>query len=265
MLLTWTGFVVSLAAILVISRKNLAVGLISGGVVLGLIVLPFDVLWGRIVYTFTDPEIIMLALAMGVIPVLGGVMLDSGQVDSLVSNVRLRKRYLLPFSAALMGLLPMPGGALLSAPILQKGGEGVPDDLKAVINNWFRHLFLLVYPLNSALIVLSQIAGLDMYRAILYVLPGFAVALALGYLFFLRRVHGSHHHTEDFSWGGLLLPFSIILVAPMLDFTLKRTLSLGAAATLIAVSMSLILAVSVSRNRLELKAIVRRMKPWNFA
>lgn len=263
--MTLLGFLISLAAILIISKKNLAVALITGAIVLGLFTLPSDLLWDRIVFTITDASIVMLALAMGVIPVIGGTMKESGQIDSLVNNVRLSKRYLLPFSAALMGLLPMPGGALLSAPILEKGGDGVPDDLKAAINNWFRHLFILIYPLSSALIASAKIVNLDVYRAVLYLLPASILAAILGYIFFLSKVNGSRNHTREFSLSELMVPLTVVLTAPVLDFTLKRAFSLGTGATLIGVSAGLALSILLSKERLEYGRIIKRMKPWNFA
>jgi len=261
----WIGFVVSLAGILVISKKNLPLGLICGALLLGLFTLPVSSIWDRIVFTVTDSQIILLALAMGIIPILGGSMKESGQVDAIVNNVRLSKRWMLPFSASLMGLLPMPGGALLSAPIVEKAGEGVSGLLKAVINNWFRHLFILIYPLNSALIVATQIFGIDLYRAIVYILPGFAAALILGYVFMLRKVHGRAEHHGSFSAAALAVPLTVILAAPVLDFALKRLFHIGSLATLIGVAVGLSLSVVLSRGRLDLVGIARRMKPWNFA
>jgi integral membrane protein (TIGR00529 family) len=265
LLLTWTGFLVSLAGILIISKKNLALALVSGAIILGLFTLPVETVFDRIVYTLSDSSIILLCLAMGVIPIIGGTMKQSGQIDSLVSNVRIKKRYLLPFSAALMGLLPMPGGALLSAPILERGGEGVSDDLKATINNWFRHLFILVYPLSPALIVAAKICGLDVYYAILHLLPGLLLATILGYIFFLSKVHGSLSYPAAFSWSGLFIPLIIILSAPTLDFILKRSLDIGSLATVIGVTTGLSLSIIMSHRKLDLRGIIREMKPWNFA
>lgn len=265
MVMTWAGFLISLAAILLISRKNLALALVSGAIILGVLTLPLGVVLDRIIFTLTDASVILLALAMGIIPVLGGTMKHSGQVDALVNNVRLSQRYLLPFSAALMGLLPMPGGALLSAPILERGGRGVADLLKAAINNWFRHLFILIYPLNPALIVSAKICKLDVYQALLYLVPGFILALALGYINYLRKIHGKPSYSAKFSWAGLLAPLGIILIAPILDFGLKRLFSLGAVATVIGVTAGLLLSITLSPRKLDLRAIAGRMKPWNFA
>jgi len=263
--MTWLGFLISLAGILIISKKNLALALICGALLLGFLTLSPELVLDRIVYTLTDPSIILLALAMGIIPILGGTMKAGGQIDNLVANVRIRRRYLLAFSAALMGLLPMPGGALLSAPILEKGGEGVPGRLMASINNWFRHLFILIYPLSPALIVSAELCDIDVYRAVLYLLPGFAVALLLGYLFLLRRVNGRLTYFDKFSLKGLLLPLAIIISAPVVDFVLKKVFHLGSGATLIGVLTGLTLSIVFSPRRLQLKSIIMNMKPWNFA
>ncbi len=263
--MVWIGFLTSLAAILIISRKNLALGLICGAITLGLFTLPLSLVWNRIGFTLTDSAVIWLMLAMGLIPLIGGTMKESGQIDSLVNNLRIKKRYLLAVSAALMGLLPMPGGALLSAPILEKGGENVPNDLISAINNWFRHLFILIYPLSPALIVSAQITNLDVYRAIVYLLPGFAVAYILGYFFMLRHVGGRQVYADGFSWKGLAVPLIVILTAPALDFALKRIFSIGNLATFIGVLSGLTLSIALSPHRLDLKQIAVRMKPWNFA
>ncbi|MFH1891799.1 MAG: DUF401 family protein [Candidatus Zixiibacteriota bacterium] len=263
--MVWMGFIVSLAAILVISRKNLALALISGAIILGLFTLSLDSLLDRIIYTITDSSIMLLALAMGVIPLIGGTMKESGQIDSLVSNVRISKRYMLPFSAALMGLLPMPGGALLSAPIIEKAGEGVADDLKAAINNWFRHLFIMMYPLSPALIASAKICDLDLYVTVIYLIPGALLAALVGYVFYLRKVHGKLKHDDIFSWKELSIPLIVILSAPILDFSLKRILSISSLATLIGVVTGLVLSIVLSRRRLDLKHIAAKMKPWNFS
>jgi len=263
--MTWIAFAVSLISILVISKKNLAVALISGAILLGLLTLPVAAVADRILYTVTDPSIVLLALAVGLIPIIGGTMKESGQIDSLVTNIRIPKKYLLALSPALMGLLPIPGGALLSAPILQKAGDGVPGDLLAAINNWFRHTLIMVYPLSAALIVATQVADLDIYRAIVFLFPAFVLALAIGYFAYLRRIDGALIYPTRFSMKELLPPLTIILSAPIIDFALKRILSIESLATLCGVSVALLLSIVLSPIRLNLPRIAVRMKPWNFA
>ena len=129
-MITWFGFIISLIVILTVARKNLPLALFCGAIVLGLFTLPLISILQQILYTFTDLSIIFLALAMGIIPMIGGTMKESGQMDDLVNNLRIGKKGIMALSPAIMGLLPMPGGALLSAPIIEKAGAGVANDLK---------------------------------------------------------------------------------------------------------------------------------------
>jgi len=262
---TWFGFILSLVAILLISRKSLPLGLICGAIVLGVFTLPGLEVLGYFKNTLLDPSILYLSLAMGIIPIIGGSMKTSGQIDDLVNNIRIRQRFLLPVSAALMGLLPMPGGALLSAPILEQGGAGVPNDLKAAINNWYRHLFILIYPLSPALIVAAEISSLDVYVCILYLLPAFALAALLGYAFFLRKIHGRIDYRGIFSARSLLRPLAVIVSAPVLDFALKRLFGIDNLATVIAVAVSLGLSLILSGRVSGFFAMARAARPWNFA
>ena len=265
-MLTWMGFIISLAAILLVARRSLPLALLCGAIILGVFTLPLRMTAILIGQTLVDPSVLLLGLAMGFIPMIGGTMKESGRMDDLVNNLRIGKKGVMALAPAMMGLLPMPGGALLSAPILEKGGVGVRDDLKVAINDWFRHLFVLIYPLSSALIASAKIANLNVYNAALYLLPTFGVALILGYLFLLRRVHGCINYDSPFSLKGLLIPFCVVLVAPVLDFSLKMLVSLPVKemATLVGVATALGVSILVSKSRLDLRSIARKMKPWNF-
>ncbi len=265
-MISWVGFIVSLVVILAVARKNLPLALFCGAIILGLFTLPVITILEKILFTLTDLSIIFLALAMGVIPMIGGAMKQSGQMDDLVNNLRIGRKGLMAISPAIMGLLPMPGGALLSAPILEKGGEGVPNDLKVAINDWFRHLFVMIYPLSSALIASAKISELSVYTAMLYLMPTFIFALLLGYIFFIRRVHGNIDYSSPFAFKKLVIPLAIILVAPFLDFLLKKILFLPVAeiATLIGVVTAFILAYAISKVKLNLWDIAKKMKAWNF-
>lgn len=262
----WLGLIFSLTAIMLVARRSLPLGLLCGALILGFFTLPVQTTAQLIRDTLSDPSVLLLGIAMGFIPMIGGTMKESGQMDNLVSNLRIGKRGLMAFAPAMMGLLPMPGGALLSAPILEKGGIGVGNDLKVAINDWFRHLFVLIYPLSSALIASAKIADLNVYSAALYLMPTFFFALILGYIFFLRRVHGRIEYEFPFSLKNLLVPVCVVLVAPVLDFSLKRFVSLpvNEMATVAGVATAFIVSILVSRRRLDLISIARRMKPWNF-
>jgi hypothetical protein len=96
----------------------------------------------------------------------------------------------LVFFPALIGLLPMPGGAVFSAPMVKTVSEGMPihDQDRAMINYWFRHVWELAWPLYPGVILTVSLAGIPVTTFIACTWPGILAMLALGWLFFLRAV-----------------------------------------------------------------------------
>jgi len=266
-MITWIGFFISICIILIVARKNLPIALFSGAVVLGLFTLPVELILNEILSVLINPSIVLLAFVVGLIPMIGGMMKESGQIDDLVNNLRIGRKGLMASSPAIMGLLPMPGGALLSAPILDKGGEGLPGELTAAVNDWFRHLFIFVYPLHSALIVATKISNLNIYTAILHLFPFFLLALVFGYFFFIRKIDGDIDYTEPFSFRKLSISFGIILAAPAIDFVLKKLeiFAISEIALLIGVGVSFILSWKFTKSKPDFKNIFLKMRPWKYS
>jgi len=265
-LLVWTGFFLAFAVLLVVSRKNFAAAMFSGAFILAIFTMPFNEIAGPFVSAFTDLPTILLALAVGLIPIIGGSLKETGQLDDLVRNMRIGKKAFLAVSPALVGMLPMPGGALLSAPLVEKAGKGVPNEKKVGLNIWFRHILYLIYPLSPSLIVSVQQVDLEVYQVIPYLAPFLLLSLGLGYFFFLRDTPGKMEYKEKFSSKKLLLPLAAIFVAPILDFAFKDVVSPKEAATVVGVSASLLLILTSGRvNVRKLGKIIKDSAPWNFA
>ncbi len=265
-MIAWFGFFLAIVALLVISRKNLAIAMFIGAFILGVFTMPPDKVATAFYRAFTDPSTILLALVLGLIPMIGGTLKASGQMDNLVNNMRIGKKAFLGVSPALIGMLSMPGGALLSGPLVEKGGKGVSKDKKAGLNVWFRHILYLIYPLAPQLIVSAKVAGLDIYRIIPYLVLLFFFSLFLGYFFFLRDVPRKTDYEGKFSLKKLLPPLTVIFLAPVLDFSLKAFVSPEEVATLIGVTTSLVLAIIIGKVRTSnLYGVAKDSKPWNFA
>jgi len=105
----------------------------------------------------------------------------------------LRKTWLIiAVAPAFFGLLPMPGGALVSAPILTRalGDARISPELKTFVNYWFRHIWEYSWPLYPGLIITSAIFGVpvtDIVRTQWFFTP---IAAAIGalslWLYFAR-------------------------------------------------------------------------------
>jgi integral membrane protein (TIGR00529 family) len=90
---------------------------------------------------------------------------------------------------ALIGLLPMPGGAIFSAPMVQAAcgpGGGQTPEQKAAVNYWFRHIWEYWWPLYPGIIVASSLFRVSAWKLAALHLPLTAVAVAAGYFIILR-------------------------------------------------------------------------------
>ncbi len=267
-MLVWIGFSLAVLLLLYLSRRSLALGMAVAAGVLAAFTLSVAEVGQALVATFGDPSVLLLALVVGLIPLIGGTLEVTGEMERLVANMRIGVKPFLALSPALLGMLPMPGGALLSAPLVERGAADTPADVKAAANVWFRHALLLVYPLGPALIASAKIAELDVYRVIPFQIPAFLLTLLLGYVFLLRRIKGRVGYSGGFSLPELLVPLSIILVAPVLDLLLKSTVTLPypEIGTAFGVGASLLAAAAIGRLRPSaFKEILFKMQPWKFS
>lgn len=116
---------------------------------------------------------------------------ETGQARTLLQamgGLRKRPRLALAFFPALIGLLPMPGGAGFSAPMVNELGDpmGVPAEDKTLVNYWFRHIWELAWPLYPGVLLASALAGTPVMALSLASLPSCALCVYLGWHFFLR-------------------------------------------------------------------------------
>jgi len=264
----WIGFTLAVVLLLVVSRRNLALGMGLAALVLGVFTMSARGITEALWRTISDPSVLLLTLIVAVIPVIGGALERAGEMDRLVRNLRIGSRPFLALSPALLGMLPMPGGALLSAPMVERGAANTAPDVKAAANVWFRHVLLLVYPLGPALIASAKIAGLAVYAVIPYLVPAFVLSVTLGVVFLLRRAAGRQTPSEPFSLVGLLTPLSVILAAPVIDLALQCTtvLPVSEISTAIGVCVSLVLVLLVGKLRWpDVGRVIGAMRPWKYA
>ena len=116
--------------ILLFSRHwNLGYVLLIGSALLGLL---FGLLVPEILEqglaAALDLKTLRLVAAVLLITALGELLTEVGSMQRLVSSLQelfADRRLVLVSIPALIGLLPMPGGAMLSAPMIQEIGSGL--------------------------------------------------------------------------------------------------------------------------------------------
>lgn len=91
---------------------------------------------------------------------------------------------------ALVGLLPMPGGALFSAPLVAAvdAEDSLAPAHKAAINYWFRHIWEYWWPLYPGVILAIKYSGLPAGLYFLIQMPFTFAAIGSGYFFIVRRI-----------------------------------------------------------------------------
>jgi integral membrane protein (TIGR00529 family) len=210
-------------------RIPLGVGLICGGLLLDLWsgkspqALPAD-LWQALM----RPELWLLTINISLIMEIGHFMASDENGKALVS---LARRYggkhgqaaSLVLIPAAIGLVPLPGGALFSAPLVGRSAENSNSspEWKAAVNYWFRHILEYWWPLYPVVIVTLSIFTLQTWKFMLLQIPFTFVSLSAGYFFLLR--HQTFSFTTDDpaeqklpSIVKVLLPIIIIVLATLL-------------------------------------------------
>ena len=89
----------------------------------------------------------------------------------------------------IMGLLPVPGGAFLSAPFVDSIGNdlNMSGDQKTAVNLYFRHFSMFVLPYNTTMLTIASILpAVNIYLVIGLCLPFVAVLLGGAYLFYVK-------------------------------------------------------------------------------
>lgn len=156
----------------------------------------------------------LIVIIVGVIW-LSSLMSEAGIMKDLVASLRprLTKRAMLAALPGVVGLLPMPAGALFSAPLVDDCDEekSIEPLLKTRINYWFRHVWEFWWPLYPGVLLASDISGLPIYTFVLLMMPLYFVSISAGYFFLLRRVH-QQKARQDQGGGPAFLP----LVLPTL-------------------------------------------------
>ncbi|MEM2739464.1 MAG: DUF401 family protein, partial [Candidatus Bathyarchaeia archaeon] len=156
--------------------------------------------------------------------ILAIYMSESGMIEQLIDSIRrlLSAKVALAILPAIMGSLPMPGGALLSAPMIEDTASrlGLDGDEKSFINVWFRHWNFFVYPLSSAIILASTLSGVSLHKLIAVQIPVLILYVGVGYIVSLRRIASLKGDSIDRRSGELirriLLNISPIAVAVIL-------------------------------------------------
>jgi len=174
-------------------RLGLPLSILAGSVLLAALFALSPLAWiTTAALALADAQTLSLAGIVACIMTLSDLLEKTGQNDRLmramaplIKNPSLR----VTFFPALIGLLPMPGGAHFSAPMVKSVGDplGVPPKDQALINYWFRHLWEPCWPLYPGVIMAASLANVSLVSIMAVTWPASVACIVAGWFFFLRN------------------------------------------------------------------------------
>jgi uncharacterized protein len=174
------------------NKLGLALSILAGGLFMGLIFgLSTTELLKASGLALVQEKFLFLVTIVGSILILSDALERSGQSVRLMealSGYLVRPRLRLIFFPALIGLLPMPGGAIFSAPMVKavSADMNLGNEDRAVINYWFRHVWEMAWPLYPGIILTVALADIPVTTLIARSWPGVVAMFSIGWFFFLR-------------------------------------------------------------------------------
>jgi len=276
------AIVASLCLLGILLYKRVNLGIVLNVTALFLAALALD--WTQVpavVYETTDPQTLDGRLTISVVLATFAIMLlsqlykETGMIDRLSENIgKMIKnpKVVLCTIPAVIGFLPVAGGALMSAPLVDSEAEklGLKPDRKAYINLWFRHTIFPVYPISQPLIVAAGLMGVTVPILILRQIPVVLVMIVAGYVIGFWKIKKTKEkdrtgttNNEGSNWRQLLITFSPILSTIVVAIALGLAgfgLSQQGLDVLIATLAGLIVLIYVSR--LNLKVFAKPFRSW---
>ncbi|MCD6427993.1 MAG: DUF401 family protein, partial [Desulfurococcales archaeon] len=155
---------------------------------------------------------------------------------------------------AILGLLPVAGGALMSAPVVDFIGDtiGLRRDSKLFINVWYRHVIFLFYPISNVMILTAALSGVSVWEIAYRQLPVAAAMIIVGFVIGFGRKSLGHKSSTitkandrpDFMM--LARTLTPIVVAVLLSILLSLVINNVFDAQLQTLSLSIIVGVALA-------------------
>ena len=216
-----------------------------------------------VIGTFGDYSNLNLMANIVCITILGNVLSYTGQLNLLVKSTQTLfkdPRLVSLALPALVGILPMPGGAIFSAPLVEasRTSPHTQGEILAFINYWFRHIWEYFLPLYPAILLVSSLSGLPLPWIVIHHLPFFFLAIIGGWLVVRKmEVENSPDPPGKVNFYEIIQPF-IPLIPPVLGVFLGIPIWVGG-------MIGLILAIFL--GKLSFSQIISAMFqnfPWSI-
>lgn len=186
----------SIGGILILLRLKVHPGpaILAGSLAVSLLLLPVRSLPQHMLQTLLDYETLRLLAIVASALAMSRLMEVRGLLTGLaVTMERLGPKLAMHFVPAMIGLVPMPAGALVSGTALRDlaGRMHLSAEKVTFVNYWFRHIWETSLPVYPAIIATSVILSVPLSSVTATLLPMTALVIGLGILSSYRLLKSS--------------------------------------------------------------------------
>ena len=180
------GIVFFIVLILTFKKVNLWIGLLVGTFLLGFLFhLPLHTIVKDLFTSVIDSKTLLLIGALVTILFFSNLLKETGRMNAIIAgfgHVFKDIRVVIALLPSMIGLIPIIGGALISAPMVVEGSDELKlsPERRTFINYWFRHIWEYILPTFPALILAAALIGIPIRRLIWINLPLTLTAIASG-------------------------------------------------------------------------------------
>jgi hypothetical protein len=215
------SFAISIALLigLLIAKQEVHIAVLASAISFGVLTLGISFLESTFRGIFSRSTLSLITAFSSAL-FLSYMMKVSGILDRITNfAVSLGPRFASLFIPILIGLIPMPGGALVSAMMMKEHymeKQKLDSDFATFINYWFRHVTIPVWPIFQSIIIASVILKTSVVRIIEATYPAAIASYVAGFLLFALgiRKFNSSFEREKVSYRALmnLWPFLILVI-----------------------------------------------------
>ncbi|MBM7623351.1 DUF401 family protein [Sporohalobacter salinus] len=133
----------------------------------------------------SSEETLELIIIVTLIGVLAQLMEKTDLLTEMIESYSyiFNQKLIAVFIPSVIGALPIPGGAIMSAPLVKSIGDdmGLNDRKKMAINFLYRHIWGFVFPMIPGLILAAQLTSVNVFTLIKLQFPISVVMGLVGY------------------------------------------------------------------------------------
>ncbi|MDD5686458.1 MAG: DUF401 family protein [Elusimicrobia bacterium] len=250
----------------VYKKKDLGIGLFISSTILGLFYLDIGSVIVLEIKYFYERETLDLLFSLILIFYFMGIWKDAGYITKLIESLEKtfkNPKMTLVLPSSLIGFIPIVGGAMMSAPLLEdsSAAKNLSPVQKTFLNYWFRHLWEYIMPTYPAIILVSSLMKISFGKIFVINFPLTLTAILCGLYFGLKGVKNEPVKNELKTEKGDVrtLIISVLPLASIIIFVLILKLNM-------IISLIFIITLMLVLYRIKIKRALKIfMDTFNFA